>query len=287
MVVQKLDGGVAEAALGHVDDALEGKVVGLGIDAAQIGERVADFGALIETQAPDHPYGQAEGEETILEFAHLKRRAHKNGDRVERMAVVLQVLDLLADDAGLLLGVPGGGHRHLLASLALRTQRLAETAFVVGDEMGGCGKNMGGRAVVALQADHLGARKILLETQDVVDLGAAPAIDRLVVVADAADVLGGAGFLPSPNRSRLLPTSVALLSGRILAIARFGWGGVGGGGVWHNRATTSRPPTPTLPQPKLRIRRFRPIIRVLEIGNSRFRLGGGRRSEMRAAALPP
>src|SRR5215470_4280278 len=142
------------------------------------------------------------------------------------MAVALQVLDLLADDAGLLLGVPGGGHRHLLAGLALRAQRLAETAFVVGDEMGGCGENMGGRAVVALQADHLGAREILLEAQDVVDLGAAPAIDRLVVVADAADVLGLAVLLPSPLR-----------------------GGVGGGGrgVGHNRATAPRPPTPTLP----------------------------------------
>ena len=47
---------------------------------------------------------------------------------------------------------------------------------------------MGGRAVVALEPDDLRAGKILLEAQDVVDLGAAPAIDRLVVVADAADV---------------------------------------------------------------------------------------------------
>src|SRR5258708_37785438 len=31
----------------------------------------------------------------------------------------------------------------------------------------------------------------------------------------------------SPNRSRLLPTSVILLSGRTLAKARFGWGEVG------------------------------------------------------------
>src|SRR5215831_15977252 len=104
------------------------------------------------------------------------------------MAVALQVLDLLADDASLFLGVPCGGHRHLLARLALRTQRFAEPAFVAGDEMGGCGENMGGRAVVALQADHLGARKIPFEAQDVVDLGAAPAIDRLVVIADTADV---------------------------------------------------------------------------------------------------
>ena len=46
-----------------------------------------------------------------------------------------------------------------------------------------------GRAVVALQADDVGAGEVVLEAQDVVDLRAAPAVDRLVVVADAAEVL--------------------------------------------------------------------------------------------------
>ena len=55
------------------------------------------------------------------------------------------------------------------------------------------------RAVVALEPDHLGAGKILLEAQDVVDLGAAPAIDRLVVVADAADVAVALGQQPQPQ----------------------------------------------------------------------------------------
>jgi len=45
-----------------------------------------------------------------------------------------------------------------------------------------------GRAVIPLQAHYGGAGKVVLEAQDVVDLGAAPAIDRLVVVADAADI---------------------------------------------------------------------------------------------------
>ena len=45
-----------------------------------------------------------------------------------------------------------------------------------------------GRAIVAFEPDDLGAGEVLLEAQDVVDLGAAPAVDRLVVVADAADV---------------------------------------------------------------------------------------------------
>src|SRR5581483_3750054 len=108
-------------------------------------------------------------------------------------ALALQLLDLLADRARFFLGVPRAGDGDLLARHVLGAQRLAEPALVVRDQVGGGGENVPGRAVVALQADHLGAGEIVLEAQDVVDLGAAPAVDRLVVVADAADVLGRLG----------------------------------------------------------------------------------------------
>jgi hypothetical protein len=75
------------------------------------------------------------------------------------------------------------------------------------DEPGSGGEDVRGRAVVLLQADDLGAGEILFEAQDVGDLGAAPAVDRLIVVADATQVaarlgeqfqpvvLGGVGVL--------------------------------------------------------------------------------------------
>ena len=188
VIVQKLHGGVAKPALGHIDDALEGEIVGRRIDQAQIGERIADFGALVEARAADHAIGQAERDEAVFELAHLERGAHQDRDLVERMAVALQLLDLLADGARFLFRIPRAGHRHLLAVDIVGAQRLAEPAFVVRDQVRGGGEDVAGRAVVALQPDHLGAGKIVLEAQDVVDLGAAPAIDRLVVVADAADV---------------------------------------------------------------------------------------------------
>ena len=43
MIVQELDRGVPKAAFRHVDDALEGEIVGGLVDAAQIGEGIADF----------------------------------------------------------------------------------------------------------------------------------------------------------------------------------------------------------------------------------------------------
>ena len=220
VVVQQLHGGVAEAAPGHVDDALEGEVVGGGVDDAEISQRVADFLALVKSGAADHAIGQAQRDEAILELAHLERGAHQDGDLVERMrvarpVVALELLDLLADRARLFLRIPAGGDLHLLARLVLGAQRLAEPALVVGDQMRGGGEDVGGGAIVALEADDLGAGKIVVEAQDVVHFGAAPAVDRLVVVADAADVLQGACRLRRRCRGlvcSLSPNSVRSLS---------------------------------------------------------------------------
>jgi hypothetical protein len=100
----------------------------------------------------------------------------------------------------------------LLAGLVdIGEQRLAEAALVVGDEVGGGPRMCGGRAVVALEPDDLGAGEILVEAQDVVDLGAAPAIDRLVVVADAAEVLASAGPGPEPQPQILRDVGVLVL----------------------------------------------------------------------------
>jgi hypothetical protein len=69
----------------------------------------------------------------------------------------------------------------------------------VGDEAG-CGtEDVRRGAVVALQPDDACAGEVLLEAQDVVDLGPAPAIDRLVVVADAADVAVALGQQAQPQ----------------------------------------------------------------------------------------
>ena len=190
VVVQELDGGVAEPAFGHVDDALEGEVVADLMHHAEIGQRVADFGALVEPRTADHAIGQAERDEAVFQLAHLVGGANQNGDLVEDVAGALQRLDLLADAARFFLGVPRAGDGDLLAGHVLGAQGFAESALVVRDQVRGGGEDMSRAAVIPLQPDHLGARKIVVEAQDVVDLRPAPAVDRLVVVADAADVFG-------------------------------------------------------------------------------------------------
>jgi hypothetical protein len=105
------------------------------------------------------------------------------------MPPALQRLDLVAGPARLLLGVPQPAHGDLVAGLSAGPQRLAEAAAVVGDDAGGGGEDLGGRAVILLEPDDQRAGEIALEFEDVADLGAAPAVDRLVVVADAAQIL--------------------------------------------------------------------------------------------------
>ena len=179
---------VAEAAFREVDDTLERQVV-VGADQdPEIGHRVADFLPFVEPQAPDHAVGQADGQEALLEGAGLEARADEDGHAVQSLAAALQRLDDLTDRARLLLAVPGLGDADLLAGLAFRPQALAESLGIVGDQPRRGGEDMAGGAVVALQPHHDGAREIPLEAEDVADLGAAPAVDRLVVVADAADV---------------------------------------------------------------------------------------------------
>ena len=122
----------------------------------------------------------------------------------QKMILALQLLDLFADRSGLLGLVPRHPGRGTgFAFVAVR--RIGEQRPCRGllwlwairpdaaPRMWGC------RTVVALQPHHGGAGKVVLEAQDVADLRAAPAIDRLVVVADATDVAFALGQKAQPQ----------------------------------------------------------------------------------------
>src|SRR5690349_12827406 len=193
MAVDRRHGLVAEAALGQIDDAFEGEVVGGLADQAEVGDRIADLGALVEAEAADDLVGKADRDEALFELAGLELGADEDGDVVEAAAADLDGFDFLADAAGLLRAVPDADDADLLAVALVGPERLAEAAAVVGDEAVGGGEDVRGGAVVLFQPDDLRAGEVLLEAEDVGDLGTAPAVDRLVVVADAAEVAARLG----------------------------------------------------------------------------------------------
>ena len=198
-LVQRFQARFAQATSRRIGDALEFQIVGRVEGHVEIGGRVPDLLPLVEARAADHAIGEAERDEAILEGAHLKARPHQDGDLAQVLPLALKLLDILADDAGFLLIVPAALHLDLLAVGAVGAERLAEPPLIVGDEAGSCAEDVGGGAVVTLEPDDLGAWEVGFEAEDVVDLGAAPAIDRLVVVPDAADVPAALGQQTQPQ----------------------------------------------------------------------------------------
>jgi hypothetical protein len=75
-----------------------------------------------------------------------------------------------------------------LPAHAKGSQHLGVAGAVVGDERVGERQDGLPRSVVHLQTDHQGLGPILGEVEDVLHLRAAPAVDRLVVVAHYAQV---------------------------------------------------------------------------------------------------
>ncbi len=197
--MQRLQRRLADAAARHVDDALEGEIVGGLVDQAEVGERVADLLPLVEARAADNPIGQADLDEALLELAGLEARPHEDRGLRELLALALQRFDLVTDPARLLLGIPDRAQPHLLALVGLGPERLAEPALVVSDQPGRSREDVRRRAVVLLEPDDLGAGKVLFEAQDVADLGAAPAVDRLIIVADAAEIAVALRQEPEPE----------------------------------------------------------------------------------------
>ena len=115
------------------------------------------------------------------------------------MAVPLQRLDLLADPARLLLGIPQTAHDDLFAACGAGPQGFPQAAAIMRDDAARRRQDLRGRTVVFLEPHDQRAGEVALEFEDVADLGAAPAVDRLVVVADAAQVAVALRQQPQPQ----------------------------------------------------------------------------------------
>jgi hypothetical protein len=79
---------LAQAALGHIDDALEGEIVGGLADHAEKRHGVADFQPLVEARAADDAVVEPQRDEAFLELAHLERGAHQDRHVVEARPLI-------------------------------------------------------------------------------------------------------------------------------------------------------------------------------------------------------
>ena len=100
----------------------------------------------------------------------------------------MQLLDLRANPAALVALVRGLVHADLLAVASVGEEALGLAVRVVGHH-GVCRvEDVAGGAVVLLELDHVGVGVVLLEREDVLDVGATPGVDGLVVVTHDHEV---------------------------------------------------------------------------------------------------
>ena len=193
---------IAQPAFGGVHDPFKRQIVTGRCDQTEIGHRIANLHPFIETGAADDAIRQTDGQKTILERAHLVAGTHQNGDFIQPIGAqsaraALQGFDVFTDPNRFLLAIPMTDQTQLFAAFGIGPQGFAKAAFIALNHIRGRRQNMRGRAVILFQTDHGSAGKILFKSQDIAHFGPAPAIDRLIVIAHAADV-----FMPPRQQAQ-------------------------------------------------------------------------------------
>ena len=178
------DRGVPHPAPRPVRDARQRDgVVGV-VDRLEVGDRVLDLGALVEPRAADHLVGDALPDEHVLEHAALGVRPVDDRDLAEAQPVFEERRHLGGDEPRLGVLVLHLDHAHRLALAEIRPEMLLLALAVVLDHRVRGVQDRVRRAVVLLERDHARRREVALELEDVADVGAPEAIDRLIWVPD-------------------------------------------------------------------------------------------------------
>ena len=196
---QALDRRRADAARRRVDGALEAGIVIANRDEAQIRERVLDLHALEEAQAAVDAVRQAVADQRLFEHARLRIRAIQDRAVAQPASSRVMRLDPVDDELGLVVLVERRVELDRLALLIVGPEVLAEPPGVLRNQSVRGLEDRAGRAIVLFEADDFGAWKIMAELDHVLDLGAAPAVDRLVVITDHEHRAAVAGQRAQPG----------------------------------------------------------------------------------------
>ena len=157
----------------------------------QVREHVLHLAPLIEGDAADHLVREAEAAEHVLDGSRLGVRPVEDRDVacVRDQAFAAELLDLAGDGLGLVMLVVRLDDRDRIAARPLGPELLLLARGVVAHDVVGRVEDPLGGPVVLLQLHDRRVRVVPLEVEDVADVRAAPREDRLVVVADHAEVL--------------------------------------------------------------------------------------------------
>ena len=187
--LERGEAGLAEAAPRNGDGAEKRLVIGRVGEQPQVGQEVLHLAPLVEADRADEAIRDARPTERLFQRPRLRigpiEHRHVGIAPVARGA---PALELAGYPLRLVALVGRGEERHRLAAAPPRGERLPDAAAVLRDDAVGRVEHDLGGAVVLLEPDQPRPGEILQEVLHVAHVGAAPAVDRLVVVAHDADV---------------------------------------------------------------------------------------------------
>ena len=192
--------GFADAARGRVDHAGEGDGVVRVEDELHVAEDVFNFGAVVEGESADHVVLNLIAAQGLFDQSRLRVGAIQDGASGRSVGIAGAggglaevLLDAVGDEEGFVFAVWGLIEADHGAALAGGEERLALALGVVGDDGGRAFEDDLRGAIVLFEADGADVGEVLLELENIFDVGPAPTVDGLVLVADDAYVARGTG----------------------------------------------------------------------------------------------
>ena len=184
----------ANPARRRPDHPLEADGVGGIREHAQVREQILDVALFVEAHSADDVVGDSPAHERLFDRARLRIDAVENDDvGGSESAGSSQPRDFERDKVGLVALGDAGVVGDRLAGAVFGPQIFDLALGVVADDAAGRGENCFGRSIILLELENLRGRVVALEIEDVADVGAAPSIDRLILVADHAQIARARG----------------------------------------------------------------------------------------------
>ncbi len=174
-----------------VDDPQQRDLVSRIGQHLQVSQQVANFLAIVELHASDDLVRNATPNECFFEGPAHRVDPIEDRDLPGGHLLRKQCIDLSRHGIGLGRLVFVALHGNVALVSPDRDEGLLLAIRVAGDQAVGRPENGGGAAEVLFELDDHRLGPVLLEGQDVADVGAAPAIDRLVGIAGGADIAVG------------------------------------------------------------------------------------------------
>ena len=184
------DAGLADASGGVVDDAEQCLFVFGVDDDAEIGQKVLDFFAVVERQSAVYFIRYVLLTQRFFHRTRLGIGAVEDGEALVGQMTRHLVLEDAVGHHGAFLGVAVGvDEADEFARFLVAPHLFLDLVFVVGDDgIRGVDDVLGG-AVVLFQPNQLIVGVVVLEVEDVLDVGPTEGVDALCVVAHHADML--------------------------------------------------------------------------------------------------